>query len=53
MAGVMDLTWPGAFIVQSIHVVDRLQAEIPDDLLLIPFHAASELDDDEISVRDV
>ena len=53
MAGVMDLIWPGAFVAQSIHVVDRLQAEIPDDLLLIPFHAASELDDDEISVLDV
>ena len=45
MAGVMDLIWPGAFVAQSIHVVDRLRAKILDGLLLIPFHAASELDD--------
>jgi len=24
MPGVMDLIWPGAFVVQSIHVVARL-----------------------------
>jgi hypothetical protein len=34
-------------------VVDRLRAKIRDGLLLIPFHAANELDDDEISILDV
>jgi len=34
-------------------IIDRLRAKIRDGLLLIPFHAASELDDDEISVLDV
>ena len=34
-------------------VLDRLRAKIRDGLLLIPFHAANELDDDEISVLDV
>lgn len=33
--------------------IDRLRAKIRDGLFLIPFHAASELDDDEISVLDV
>jgi hypothetical protein len=34
-------------------VVDRLRAKIRDGLLLITFHAANELDDDEISILDV
>jgi uncharacterized protein DUF4258 len=34
-------------------IIDRLRAKIRDGLLLIPFHAATELDDDEISVLDV
>jgi uncharacterized protein DUF4258 len=34
-------------------IIDRLRAKIRDGLLLIPFHAANELDDDEISILDV
>ena len=34
-------------------IIERLRDKIRDGLLLIPFHAATELDDDEISVLDV
>lgn len=34
-------------------VIDHLRAKIRDGLLLVPFHAANELDDDEISILDV
>jgi len=34
-------------------VIDRLRSKIRDGRLLVPFHAANELDDDEISVLDV
>jgi uncharacterized protein DUF4258 len=34
-------------------VIDRLRSKIRDGLLIVPFHAANELDDDEISVLDV
>ena len=33
-------------------VIDRLRAKVRDGQYLIPFHAASELDDDEISIFD-
>ena len=34
-------------------VIDRLRAKIRDGQYLVPFHAANELDDDEISILDV
>ena len=34
-------------------IIERLRGKIRGGLLLIPFHAATELDDDEISVLDV
>jgi hypothetical protein len=37
----------------ALRVIDRLRAKIREGLFLIPFHAANELDDDEISILDV
>ncbi len=34
-------------------ILDRLRAKIRDGQYLVPFHAANELDDDEISIFDV
>ena len=34
-------------------VIDRLRAKIRAGQYLVPFHAANELDDDEISILDV
>jgi hypothetical protein len=34
-------------------ILDRLRAKIREGLYLVPFHAANELDDDEISIFDV
>ena len=34
-------------------VIDRLRAKIRAGQYLVPFHAANELDDDEISIFDV
>lgn len=34
-------------------VIDRLRAKIRAGQYLVPFHAADELDDDEISILDV
>lgn len=33
-------------------IIDRLREKIRDGRYLVPFHAASELDDDEISIFD-